>query len=94
MSKAFIFASSNPKYDDRLFIELQVQYMTIPSSEHAVYSNCFLVLHSEQFMYTTCSEPGIFMHWTGDSMNNLLSYCGLVEVRICASEKDLPVLMF
>ena len=25
---------------------------------------------------------------TGDSMNNLLSYCGLVEVRINASEKD------
>ena len=25
-------------------------------------------------------------------MNNLLSYCGLVDVRICASEKDLPVL--
>ena len=24
-------------------------------------------------------------------MNNLLSYCGLVEVRIIASEKDLPV---
>ena len=24
-------------------------------------------------------------------MNNLLSYCGLVEVRINASEKDLPV---
>ena len=25
-------------------------------------------------------------------MNNLLSYCGLVEVRISASEKDLPVM--
>jgi hypothetical protein len=24
-------------------------------------------------------------------MNNLLSYCGLVEARISASEKDLPV---
>ena len=24
-------------------------------------------------------------------MNNLLSYCGLVDVRISASEKDLPV---
>ena len=34
MSEALIFASSNPQYDDRLFIELQVQYMKIPSSEH------------------------------------------------------------
>ena len=24
-------------------------------------------------------------------MNNLLSYCGLVDARIRASEKDLPV---
>ena len=24
-------------------------------------------------------------------MNNLLSYCGLVDVRINASDKDLPV---
>ena len=29
-----IFASTNPQYDDRLFIELQVQCMEIPSSEH------------------------------------------------------------
>ena len=30
--KLFIFASTNPQYDERLFIELQVQYMKIPSS--------------------------------------------------------------
>jgi hypothetical protein len=24
-------------------------------------------------------------------MNNLLTYCGLVDARISASEKDLPV---
>ena len=29
---------------------------------------------------------------TCNSMNNLLSYCGLVDVRISASEKDLPVI--
>ena len=27
----------------------------------------------------------------GNSMNNLLSYCGLVDARISTSEKDLPV---
>ena len=45
LSEVLIFASTNPKYDDRLFIELQVQYMKIPSSEHGeehvVYINCF-----------------------------------------------------
>ena len=40
LSEALIFASTNPQYDDRLFIELQVQYMKIPSSEHVVYINC------------------------------------------------------
>ena len=34
LSEALIFASTNPQYEDRLFIELQVQYMKIPSSEH------------------------------------------------------------
>jgi hypothetical protein len=34
LSEALIFASTNPQYDDRLFTELQVQYMKIPSSEH------------------------------------------------------------
>ena len=32
LSEALIFASTNPQNDDRLFIELQVQYMKIPSS--------------------------------------------------------------
>ena len=31
LSEALIFASTNPQYDDRLFIELHVQYMKIPS---------------------------------------------------------------
>ena len=34
LSEALIFASTNPQYDDRLLIELQVQYMKTPSSEH------------------------------------------------------------
>ena len=34
LSEALIFALTSPQYDDRLFNELQVQYMKIPSSEH------------------------------------------------------------
>ena len=30
--EALIFASTNPQYDDSLFIELQAQYMKIPRS--------------------------------------------------------------
>ena len=36
-------------------------------------------------------ELGIFMHWTCNSMNNQSSYCGLVDEKIRASDKDLPV---
>ena len=42
-------------------------------------------------MFYPYSELIVFMYWTGKSMNNLLSYCGLVDTRISASEKDLPV---
>ena len=38
-SEALILASTNPQHDKRLFIELQVQYMRIASSEHVVYIN-------------------------------------------------------
>ena len=34
LSEALIFASVNPQHDARLFMELQVQYMTIPCAEH------------------------------------------------------------
>ena len=32
LSEALIFVSTNPQYDNRLFIEIQVQCMKIPSS--------------------------------------------------------------
>ena len=34
LSEAFIFGSTNPQYDKRLFIDLPVQYMKTTSSEH------------------------------------------------------------
>ena len=36
LSEAFILASINPKYDSRLFIELQAQYEKTSSSVHVV----------------------------------------------------------
>ena len=46
-SEALILASTNPQYDKRLFIELQVRYMKIEAQnmgrtqvEHVVYINC------------------------------------------------------
>ena len=81
VSEALILDSVNPQYDNWLLIDLRLQYEKNPSSEHAVYKNCFEYQNrnKKQFMYTTCSEPVVFMYWTGKSMNNLLSYCGLVD---------------
>ena len=36
-------------------------------------------------------ELGIFMYWTCNSMNNLSSYSGLLDAKIRAPDKDLPV---
>ena len=66
--------------------------MKITSSEHVVYINCSE--RQKKFVYTTCSELVVFMYCTGKSMNNLLSYCGLVDPRISVSDTDLPVLRY
>ena len=96
LSEAFILTSTNPQYDKRLLIEIPVQYTKITSSEHVVYKNCSerqkkLCTQHVLDMFSTCSELGIFMCWIRNSMSNLLSYCGLVNTRICVPEKNLPV---
>ena len=56
MSEALIFASPNPQYDNTLFIELQVQYMKIPSSNlgrTCCVQKLFLTFRT--ILYTTCS---------------------------------------
>ena len=65
--------------------------MKFTSTEHVLYINCFECQNKKQFVHTTCSELVVFKYWTCNSMNNLLSYCGLVEARKSASDKDLPV---
>ena len=46
LSKALILTSTNPQYDDWLFIKLLIQYMKIASSEHVVCTKLFLFWHS------------------------------------------------
>ena len=62
LSEALFLASTNPQYDNRLFIELRVQYMKTTSSEHVVYINCSECQNKKQFVYTTCSELVVFMY--------------------------------
>ena len=44
LSEALIFASTNPQYDDRLFIVHGNYKLRIPA-EHVVYTNCLAFLH-------------------------------------------------
>ena len=116
LSEALIFSSTNPQYDNRLFIELPVQYMKIPSSEHGenigrtwvehvVHISCsecqnknkkqFLYTQHVLLMFSSCSPHVLSLEFSCTElvipMDNLLSYCGLVDALISTSEKDLPV---
>ena len=60
LSEALIFASTNPQYEGKLFIELQVQYMKIPSSNlgrTCCVQKLFLTLRTifEHNMFSSCS---------------------------------------
>ena len=92
-SEALILSSTNPDFSLNYEFstwKLQAKNMGRTCCVHKL----FLFWHSEQFMYTTCSEHAIFMYWTSNSMNNLSSYCGLVDAKIRGSDKDLPVQRF
>ena len=75
-SEALILASTNPQYDKRLFMEL-------PSK---------LQLQNLNRTWAELVLPRFFdCIFHGNSMNNLLSYCELIDAKIRASGKDLPV---
>ena len=88
-SEALILVSTNPQYDTRLFIALRVQYENMLCAKIVLNAKTKTIFVQNKF--SPCSELVVFMDWTGKLMNNFLSYCGLVDVRINASDKDLPV---
>ena len=53
LSEVLIFASTNPQYDDRLFVEIQVQYMKISSSEHGENMLCTEIVFDIQNNFCT-----------------------------------------
>ena len=97
MSEPLNFASTNPQYDDRLFTELQLQNMKIAIS--ILGRTCCvqkLFWMSETISVHNMFFPGLSLEFSCielviNSMNNLLSYCGLVDAKLRASDKDLPV---
>ena len=56
LSEALFFASTNPQYDDRLFIELQVQYMKIAISKHAQNMLCTQIVYCFDIQNNLCTQ--------------------------------------
>ena len=88
-SEALILPSVNPEYDTRLFIEfpleIQVQNKLCTKKFFVCLFVCFDIQNK------ICTQHVLNLYFSGDSMNNLLSYCGLTGSRMRASDTDLPV---
>ena len=63
LSEALIFESTNPQYDYRLFIEVQVQYMKIPSSN----------------LGRTCCVHKLFLTLGTIFVHNMFSTCNAIR---------------
>ena len=81
LSEALIFASTNPQYDDRLFIELQVQYMKIPSSEHGENMLCTEIVFDIQNNFCTqhvlsmfCKKKSFWQRFTCTNISSCMLY--------------------
>ena len=51
-SEALILASTNPQYEERLFIDLPVHYMKTTSSEHIVHIDCSGCQNNQKILCT------------------------------------------
>ena len=101
LSEAFILKSTIPQYDKNC--SLIYQFNTWKQQAQKMgrtwcVQKLFWMSKQKQKtifvhnMFSPCSELVVFMYWAGKSMDNLLSYCGLVDAKIRAS--NLPVLLY
>ena len=59
LSEALIFETTNPQYGDRLFIELQVQYMKIPSSNQSYIYQVLQTIQMKLILLCVWAEPAV-----------------------------------
>ena len=67
--------------------------MKIPSAQNMLSKQKTICVHN---MFYPCSPHVLSLEFSCtelNSMNNLSSYCGLVDAKIRASDKDLPAIM-
>ena len=99
MSEAPILASTNPKYDDRLFIELQVQYMKIPSSKHGENMKCTEIVFDIQNNFCTqhglpmfCKKKSFWQRFTCTFTVKLVLLC-MIGLSVAKSSKNTSLLL-
>ena len=61
------------------------------SLQHVVYKYCFDCQNKNKKI-NFCTQYVVNLYFSGNSMNNLSSYCGLTDLRMRASDTDLPVM--
>ena len=72
MSETLILESVNPQYDERLFIEFQEKYkFTTCCVQKFFFCFCFDIPNN------ICTQHVVKLYFSWNSMNNLLSYCGI-----------------
>ena len=81
MSEALILESVNPQYDKILFIEFPPKYkLTTCCVQKLFFCFCFDIQNN------ICTQHVLNLYFSGDSMNNLSSYCGLTNFQISKNE--------
>ena len=70
--------------------DASLNYKKNTSSEHLVHKNCLCF----DIKNNNCTQHVLNLYFSSNSMNNLLSYCGLTESRMKASDTNLPVLTY
>ena len=80
VSEALILKSVNPQYDERLFIEFP---------ETTCCFECQNKNKNKPIFVLTQHVVNLYFSWK--LMNNLSSYCGVTDLRMRASDIDLPV---
>ena len=52
---------------------------------------CINIVLNDKTTKIICTKHVLNLYFSGNSMNNHLSYCGLADARMRVSKKDLPV---
>ena len=77
-SEVLILASTNPQYDTRLSIELPVQYIKMPSSEHCQNMLCTQSVLNVKTKNNLCTEQVLSLQFSCTELSSNSIFCYIV----------------